>query len=198
MMTKRLALIVTLFFISAVALSGCATMGKPTAQNFQTPIIALEYFEVPQYDGFWHYGADAKPAKGSPGSRGAPLPLSFLISIENPNPYPILLEGITYTVVFDHDFALYSGSNTDAYWIPAGKTDHVRLNTMITTASAQLSVLVTGGFKLQERGWSAWDALERWWEGVPTFDVPVSLKESTFTFKANGVFKAVPFEATFE
>jgi hypothetical protein len=198
MMTKRLALIVSMIFIAAVALGACATMGKPTAENFQTPIITLESFEVPQYDGFWHYGADAKPVKGAAGSRGAPLPLSFLISIKNPNSYPILLEGITYTVVFDKDFALYTGNNSDAYWIPAGKTDHIRLNTMITTASAQLSVLVTGGFKLKEKGWTAWDALQRWWEGVPNYTVPVSLKEATFTFKANGVFKAVPFEATFQ
>jgi hypothetical protein len=196
-MNKRLALIIALFFITAVAFTACATMGKPTAENFQAPVITLQSFEVPQYDGYWYYAGSVKATKGSDGDHGAPLPMSFLLSIKNPNPYPIILEGITYTVAFDKDFDLYSGNNNDTYWIPAGVTDHVRLTTMITARSALLSLLVTGGYKLKEKKWSPWDALQRWWEGVPNMTVPVTLKEASFTFKADGVLKVIPFEATF-
>ena len=177
----------------------CAGMEtKPSEADFKTPIIKGEYFEVPQYDGFWHYDAKAEPFKGTKGAHGAPLPLSFLFSVTNPNSFPILLEGITYTVAFDNDFDLYSGNNNDSYWIPAGKTSNVRLNTMITTQSAFMSVGVTAGYKLKEKGWSLWDAIQRWWEGVPDMKVPVSIKECTFTFKADGVTKPVPFQVTFK
>jgi hypothetical protein len=197
-MKKRLALIIALLFVAAVAFTACATMGKPTAENFQTPVISLESFEVPQYDGYWYYAGSVKATKGEHGDHGAPLPMSFLISIKNPNPYPIMLEGITYTVAFDKEFDLYSGNNNDTYWIPADVTDHVRLTTMITVRSALLSLLVTGGYKLKEKGWSAWDALQRWWDGVPNGTIPVTIKDCTFTFKADGVTKAVPFVATSE
>jgi hypothetical protein len=197
-MSKRLVIAVSLCFILGVVLAACAGMGtKPTASNFKTPKITLAYFEVPQYDGYWYYAASVKPTKGDAGDHGAPLPMSFVIDVENPNPYPVLLEGITYTVAFDKDFALYTGNNGDSYWIPAGKTDQVRLSTMITARSALLSLLVTAGYTLKDRGWSPWDALDRWWTGVPTLSVPVTLKECSFTFKADGLVKAVPFEATF-
>ena len=86
--------------------------------------------------------------------------MSFLLSVTNPNSYPILLEGVTFTVAFDNDFELYSGNNNDSYWIPAGKTSHVRLNTMITTQSAFMSVGVTGGYNLKDKGWGPWDAIQ--------------------------------------
>jgi hypothetical protein len=196
-MRKRLALIIALFFVTAVGLAACATMGKPTAENFQTPVVTLEEFEVPQYDGYWYYAGSVKATKGSAGDHGAPLPMSFLLSIKNPNPYPITLEGITYTVAFDKEFDLYSGNDSTTYWIPAGVTDHVQLTTMITVRSALLSLMVTGGYKLKAKGWTPWQALQRWWEGVPNMTVPVTFKEASLTFKANGVLKVIPFEATF-
>jgi len=198
-MKKRLALVVALTFFIGVVLVSCAGMETtPSAASFKDPVIKGEYLEVPQYDGFWHYDAKAEPVKGAKGAHGAPLPLSFLLSVTNPNSYPILLEGVTFTVAFDNDFELYSGNNNDSYWIPAGKTSHVRLNTMITTQSAFMSVGVTGGYKLKEKGWSQWDAIQRWWEGVPMMKVPVTLKECNFTFKADGFTKAVAFQTTFK
>jgi Late embryogenesis abundant protein len=197
-MKKRLALLITLLFFAAVVFVSCAGMEvQPSTDNFKAPVIKGEYVEVPQYDGFWQYDAKAEPAMGTKGAHGAPLPLSFLLSVTNPNPYPILLEGVTFTVAFD-DFDLYSGNNNDSYWIPAGKTTNVRLNTMITTVSASTSLGVTGGFKLKEKGWSIKEAVQRWWEGVPLMKVPVSLKECSFTFKADGVTKVLPFQTTFK
>ena len=80
---------------------------------------------------------------------------------------------------------------------PGRKTDQVRITTMITGRSALLSLMVTGGYKLKEKGWSPFDALERWWKGVPEYTVPVTVKEGAFTFKADGMIKVLPFEATF-
>jgi len=198
-MKKRLALFLALIFFAGVVLVSCAGMeAKPSVADFKDPVIKGEYLEVPQYDGFWHYDAKAEPVKGAKGAHGAPLPLSFLLSVTNPNSFPVLLEGVTFTVAFDNDFELYTGNNNDSYWIPAGKTSHVRLNTMITTVSASTSLGVTGGYKLKEKGWSSWDAIQRWWEGVPAMKVPVTLKECNFTFKADGVTKVVPFQTTFK
>ena len=196
-MTKRLALIVTLFFISAVALSGCATMGKPTAQNFKEPTISLVSFEVPQYDEYWYYAAGIQPTKGKAGDRGAFLPMEFLFDVHNPNNFPILLDGITYTVAFDKDFEVITTSVNDRYWIPANKTSQVRVSTLITVRSALTGLLLANAPALNQRGWNAWDTLERWWQEVPELTTPVTVKYAAFTFKADGLMKVVPFEATF-
>jgi hypothetical protein len=198
-MKKRLALFITLIFFTGVVFVSCAGMeAKPSAADFKTPVIKGVYYEVTQYDGFWHYDAKAEPVQGTKGAHGAFLPLSFLLSVTNPNSFPVLLEGVTFTVAFDEVFELYSGNNSDSYWIPAGKTSHVRLNTVITTQSAFMSVGVTGGYALKAKGWGPWDAIKRWWEGVPMMSVPVTLKEANFTFIADGITKVVPFQVTFK
>jgi hypothetical protein len=185
---------VLLFGLSIMLMSCVGVQTKPSASNFKDPVIRLDSFMVPQYDGYWYYGAKTEPTKGDAGNHGAPLPMSFLFQIENPNPYPILLDGFKFTVAFDNDFNLVTVNNQDSYWIPAGKTDQVRATTLITTRSALLSLLVTGGYKLKEKGWSAWDAMERWWKGVPEYSVPVLVDEGSFTFVADGVTKVLPYK----
>ncbi len=195
-MHKRLVLLTLMIFALSVVFVSCAGMQvQPTAANFKAPVITLNSFEVPQYDGYWYISSKTKPVKGDAGNRGAPLPMSFLFDIQNPNPYPILLEGLKFTVAFDNDFQLVTLNNNDEYWIPAGKTDQVRVDTMITVRSALLNLLVTSGYQLKARGWSAWDALERWWKGVPDYSVPVKVTEGAFTFKADGLVKVLPLEA---
>jgi hypothetical protein len=197
MMNKRLALMIILLFGLAVVFASCAALQKPTEGNFQDPTITLESFMVPQYDGYWYYGSKTKPAKGKAGNHGAPLPMSFLFNIKNPNPYPILLDDFRFTVAFDKEFDLVTVYSQDDCWIPPGKTQQVRASTLITVRSALLSLLVTGGFKLKEKGIGAWDALERWWVGVPDYSVPVTVHEGAATFRADGVTKTLPFKAEF-
>jgi hypothetical protein len=196
-MKNRLAVLAMLLAIAIFALSGCATTKKKTVSEFKDPEIMLEMVDIPQYDGYWYFAASVKPTKGDAGDRGAPLPMSFLFNVHNPNPYPVLLEGVQFTIAFDDEFEVITLSHQDANWIPAGKTDQLRVTTMITARSVLMSVLVTGGFKLKEKGWSPWDALERWWKGVPDYSVPVTVREGAFSFAWDGQTKVLPFEATF-
>ncbi|MFP3928021.1 MAG: hypothetical protein ACLFUP_03885 [Desulfobacteraceae bacterium] len=195
-MKKKLAIVMFLAASTALLL-GCAGMQKPTESNFKAPAVSLEMFEVPQYDGYWYYAGSVEPTKGEPGDRGAPLPLSFLFNVQNPNPYPVLLESMRFTVAFDKEFEVITVNVQDDCWIPAGKTDQVRVTSLITVRSALLSLMVTGGFKLQEKGWSPWEALERWWEGVPDASVPVTVKDGSVSFRADGMSKVIPLQAEF-
>jgi hypothetical protein len=193
-MRKKLVLMTVLLFGLSVVLCSCAGMQtKPTAANFKTPGITLESFMVPQYDGYWLYGAKTKPAKGKAGNHGAPLPMTFVFNVHNPNPYPVLLDGFQFTVAFQ-GFDVVTVNNMDANWIPAGKTDQVSATTMITVRSALLSLLVAGGFKLKAAKMNAFQALENWWTGVPDLTVPVMVHEGAFSFSADGVTKVVPFK----
>ena len=186
-----------LLFGLAVVFASCAALQKPTKANFKDPTITLESFMVTQYDGYWYYSSKIKPTKGTAGDHGAALPMSFLFNVTNPNPYPVLLDDFRFTVAFDKEFDLVTVVNQDSYWIPAGKTQQVRASTLITVRSGLLSLLVTGGFKLKAKGISAWDALEKWWVGIPDYSVPVTVHEGAATFRADGVTKTLAFKAEF-
>jgi hypothetical protein len=195
---KKKTGILTIFVIAAALMfMSCAAMQQPTESNFQAPVITLEMFEVPQYDGYYYYAGSVEPTKGTAGDHGAPLPMSFLFNVQNPNPYPIRMDGMRFTVAFDKEFDVVTVNNQDTYLIPAESTDQVRCTTMITVRSALLNLLVTSGFKLKAKGWSPWEALERWWTGVPDASVPVMLHEGAATFRADGVTKVVPVMAEF-
>lgn len=194
-MKKRMALMTVLIFGLGVILSSCAGMQNPGNSGWKDPVITLASFTVPQYDGYWYYGAKTKATKGKAGNRGAPLPMSFLFDVHNPNPYPVLLDDFKFTVAFDKEFDVVTVNVQDEMWIPAGKTDQIRATTLITVRSAVLSLLVTGGYKLKARKWSPWKALERWWTGVPDYSVPVMVHEGAAAFSADGVSKVVPFKA---
>jgi len=193
---KSIILLTVLMVGMGLMFASCKGMPvNPTAANFKNPVITLESFEVPQYDGYWYYGGKTKPAKGKAGNHGAPLPMSFLFNVKNPNPYPILLDGYKFTVNFDNEFDVVTVNNMDSYWIPPGKTTHVRSHTLITVRSGLLSLLVTGGYKLKAKKLSPWQALEGWWKRAAGYTLPVTVHEGAFTFRANGVLRVLPFKA---
>ena len=194
-MKKKLVLMIVFIFCLSVALISCVTTQvKPTEKNFVAPKIALEAFMVPQYDGYWYISSKTKPTKGGAGNRGAFLPMSFVFKITNPNPYPINLEEIKYSVVFDKDFVMMTTADQMSNWIPAGKSDEVRVTTMITVRSAMLGLVLANKMALVERKWKMWGTLEKWWKGVPDGTTPVTLTECGFTFTADGVSRTYPFK----
>ena len=152
--------------------------------------------DVPQYDGYWYYGGNIKPTKGQAGNHGAPLPIAITFSIMNPNPYPILLEGYNFVLAFE-DLDMTTVNGYEAQWIPAGKTNQLRVTTLITTRSALLKLGVTSGYKLKEKGINMWQAMERFWTTIPDMAFPINIYEGNFSFSADGVTKRIPFKGTY-
>ncbi len=195
-MSKRLALMTVFLFGLAVVFASCAGLQEPTAANFKDPKIAIEYIEVPQYDGFWFY-SKIKPTMGEPGSHGAPLPIAIILNITNHNPYPIMLEGYQCTLAFE-GFNLITINGYETQWIPAGKTNQLRVSTMLTPGTAFLSLGVTAGFELKEKGTNPWEAIKKWWTNIPDMNFPITVHEGGFNFRANGFRKTIPFAATYQ
>jgi LEA14-like dessication related protein len=183
--------------VIAAMLSGCAgMMVTPTQQNFKAPTVALSHVELEHYFGWWFYGKKVKPTKGKAGNNGAPLDFAFIYEITNPNDYPILLDGFSFSVALE-EFNLNRAISPETMWIPPGKTNQLRVHVVFDVRPAQMSLLVTGGFKLKEKGITFWDQIEKWWTGAPNFSYPISANEGSAIFKAGGITKVVPFNATF-
>jgi len=188
----------TLALLLAAALtSGCAGMqAKPTMENFKAPVVTLNHAEVPYYTGYWHYDKTAKPLKGKEGANGAPLMMAFILEIANPNEFPVLMENLTFTVLFE-DFEVNTVSSMEAMWIPAGKTNQLRVPAMFDTQQTSLTLMLPGAMKVKALGVTPWDLLEKWWTKAPDFGFAVAIKEGSAVFKADGLNKVAAFEAKY-
>jgi hypothetical protein len=182
--------------VIAFLMTGCAAMQKPSESNFKSPTVTLSHVELEHYFGWWFYGAKVKPDKGKAGNNGAPLDYAFIFEITNPNNYPVMLDGFSFSVAFE-DFGLNRVIAPETMWIPAGKTNQLRVHALFDVRPVQMSLLVTGGFKLKEKGISFWDQLEKWWTGAPDFSFPINVNEGSAVFMADGLTRVVPFNATF-
>ena len=197
-MCRRSTIFKGLFVLALVSLlAGCAmTEPKPTEDNFAMPTVTLTSVELPYYTGYWYFSNKVEPTKGKAGNYGAPLGHAFIFEVMNPNDYAVMMEGLKFTVSFE-GFDLNTVTLPEAQWIPAGKTNQIRVNATIDTRSALLSLLVTGGFKLKEKGWSPWDALEKIWTSAAEYSVPIEVKEGSAIFKADTMTKVATFGGTF-
>jgi len=196
-MHKRSIISVCLSLLLIISLVACAGNGvKPSQQSFKAPVVTLNRVEVAHYWGYWFYGAKTEVTKGKPGNNGAPLDLNFVFDIENPNPYPVLMESLNFTVAFE-DFDLNTVGSQEAMWIPAGKTNELRVSALFDIWQSFMSLGVTGGFKLQEKGIAVHDQLEKWWTGIPDFTFPVHVKDGSAVFRADGVTGVASFNAKY-
>ncbi len=196
---RKKSILLTCFsiFIIVAFLTGCAGLtAKPTEKNFKAPTVVLSHVELEHYFGFWFYGGKVKPDKGKAGNNGSPLDFAFIYEITNPNNYPILLDGFSFSVALE-EFKLNRAISPETMWIPPGKTNQIRVHAIFDVHPARMSLMVTGGFKLKEKGMTPWDQLEKWWTGAPNFSYPINISEGSAIFKADGITKVVPFNATF-
>jgi hypothetical protein len=195
-MQKRLILLVgiCLFFVPGL-LFGAGKEAATTAKKFTTPVVTLDRVEVANYWGYWFYGAKTEVTRGKPGNNGAPLSLHFIFDIKNPNPYPVALESLNFTVAFE-DYDLNTVGSQEVMWIPAGKTNQLRVSAMFDIQQAS-GVALTGGLRLQEKGIAVHDQLEKWWIGIPDFTFPVQVKEGAAVFKADKTTGVAAFSASY-
>jgi hypothetical protein len=73
---------------------------------------------------------------------------------------------------------------------------------MFDGRQSMLSLLATGGFRLQEKGMgtgagAALKQLGEWWTTIPGFDFDVFLKEGSAVFTAGDQTKVVSFTAQY-
>ncbi|RLB14872.1 MAG: hypothetical protein DRG35_04780 [Deltaproteobacteria bacterium] len=60
-----------------------------------------------------------------------------------------------------------------------------------------MSLLVPNAFKVKEKGTNAWALLEKWWTGIPAYNIPIYVKGGAATFIAGEEQKVVSFTAKF-
>jgi hypothetical protein len=196
MQRKRLLLAGLSIVFILVLLSGCASAPKPSAANFKNPTVALSHVEIPYYVGYYYFANSVAPTQGKAGDYGAPLQLAFIYDIHNPNEYPVQLNSFRFTVMFE-DFEVNTVSSPEIMWVPAGKTNQLRVPAMFDTRQTLLTLLLPGAPQLQKKGVTPWELLEKWWVGAPDFSFDVSAAQGAAVFSAAPITRVVAFDATF-
>lgn len=198
-MQKKLILLVgvsLLLVLPGLVFGAEKAVKAATQKKFTTPTVTLNRVEVAQYWGYWFYGGKVEVTRGKAGNNGAPLALNFVFDIKNPNPYPVALENLNFTVAFE-DFDLNTVGSQEVMWIPAGKTNQLRVAAMFDVWQSFLSLGVASGLQLQEKKLVAHDLLEKWWTGIPDFAFPVQVKEGSAVFKTGKMTGVTAFSATY-
>ena len=196
-MNKKRILMITCIFGIGLILMSCAGMAtKPTEANFKAPVVVLESVQVTQYNGFWYYDAKIAPLKGKAGANSAMLPMAFLFNINNPNNYPVKLDGFGFTVAFE-DFEVNMVNAFETQWIPAGKTNQISVVSILDVQQVLLGLLIPNYEKVKAKNTTPWVILEKWWTEIPNMTIPIEAKKGAATFVADGVQKVVPFTARY-
>lgn len=196
MQKKSFVLIFLSIFVTAFLLSGCAALQKPSESNFKDPVVTLDYVDVAHYWGFWYYNPKVKPTAGTAGHNAAPLDYAFFFKIQNPNSYPIKLESLKFACLID-GFQINSGYSTEEMWIPAGKTNQLKVEVMYDYRGALLSLGVVAGMQLKQMGVKLGDELSKIWTQAPDFTFPVGVTQGSAVFKADSMTKVVGFEGMY-
>jgi len=190
---KSIYSILTLTAIIALVAS-CVGVPMPDEGNFKDPLIGLDRVEVSYYTGFYYFSKEVTPTRGNADDYGAPLLLSFIYKIHNPNPYPVMLDGFAFSILFE-EFKINHIISRDAMWIPAGRTNMFRVPAMFDTRQTLLALILPEAMKLKKKNLSPWDLLEKWWTGAPDFAYPIRVTEGAAVFRADGVIRTIPFAA---
>jgi hypothetical protein len=196
MRKQSLFMILISFAVVAAFLTGCAGMQKASESNFKTPVVTLSHAEVPSYFGMWFYDNKVQPTRGKPGNNGAPLIYAFILNINNPNDFPVLMDNLRFTVALE-GFDLSTVNSQEQTWVPGGKTTQLRVPCVLGMAEASGALMLAGGFKLKEKNLQAWDLIEKWWAAAPDFSFPIEVRDGAAVFKADGITKVAAFKAKY-
>ncbi len=187
-MRKFLILFVILLISAGLGIVGCApAIVKPVAK-LQTPKVELERVEIAHY---WPFFLDAKERRGSP------LDLAFVYNIHNPNDFTVMLDDLKFTVAFEPGFEVNTVFVYEDMYIPAKTTNQLRVHASFDAYTTLLSLLVTGGYRLQEMGVKAPDQIKSWWEKVQDFGFKIEVRNGTAGFTSEYGDTLATFEATF-
>lgn len=178
-MKKKAVLFATALLISLAFVSACLA--------FEAPVITLDRVEVASIQPFFvkprvEYKNEKEPGKEL--AAGAMLNMAYIFDIKNPNKVPVMLDELSFTTAFE-GFEVNTAFSYENSWIPAGKTNQLKVITTNETLPTITSLMVAAENvqKLQEKKLTAGAVVKKWWENVGDFSFPIEVKAGTALFK---------------
>jgi len=172
--------------------AGCATMGPAPAEaqppKAQPPIITLERVEIATIQPFYvapRVGFKDCENPGKVGKYGysSTLNVAYIFNMKNTNPFPVMLDGMTFTAAFE-GFDVNTPMVYEDQWIPAGKTNQLRVVVTNEAFNTMVSLMVGSMWatKIKEMGTTQGALVKKWWTTIGDFAFPVTVSNGTATF----------------
>ncbi len=188
---RRVFLVIMIAVLGAWGMTACKPGLLPT-EEVGKPKVTLERVEVVALFPW----ADL-PARTA-------LVLAFVLNIDNPSGYNIMLDNIKFAYSFEVTPEYYVELNVpvsyDRIYFPPNTTSQYRVVNTIDSAVIMGKLMVTQGAKLQAMGLKPMDVLKNWYTKIgdfsPTsFGIKVGEGMAVFSSEKGDIF--VPFEGQF-
>lgn len=153
---------------------------------FKAPEITLERVEVASMQPFYMTAAKTKDKTGKEITYkgGAVLNTAYVLNIKNPNKTAVMLDELSFTISFD-GFDVNTVTSYEDSWIPAGKTNQLRVMATNETRPTLLSLLVAAPYaeRLKKMGTKAPAMVAKWWYNIADFNFPIEITNGTAAFE---------------
>jgi len=130
-----------------------------------------------------------------------PLALAFVLNINNPSGYNIMLDNIKFAFSFEVTPGSYVELNVpvsyDRTYFPPDTTSQYRIVSIIDSAVVMGKLAVTQGSRLQALNLTPMDVLKNWYEKIGDFSFGIKVSEGMAVFLTDKGDVFVPFEGTF-
>lgn len=176
-----------------VFLAACETMEVAgTAQQAgpaKPPVVKLDRVEINHIQPFFIAPRIDFKDCNNPGKVGgygytSTLSLAYVFKIHNPNPFPVMLDELTFTAAFE-DFDVNMPTAYEDQWIPPGKTNELRV-VAVQEAQATIASLSVGGMaaeRIKKMGVKQPDLVKKWWNTIGDMAFPIQVKNGTAMFQ---------------
>jgi len=196
---RRVLLALAVLLLAAVALAGCAQAPAPTPlPDLKDPTVQLSRVEVASY-----FPMPAIPPTPTPPppAYSVPLVLAYIFEINNPNPYPVTLDGMKFTTEFEaapnEYFALNTPFVNEKMSIPANSSNQLRVTAVYDSNVVPGNLAVTSGARLKALNLTPAAVVRNWWEKIGDFSFGIKVTNGTAEFKSEKGNKLVTFEGKF-
>jgi hypothetical protein len=159
------------------------------AMALDAPIVTLERIEVASIQPFFvkpriGYKSEQEPGKEETYGYSSTLNLAYIFNIKNPNKQPVMLDEIQYTAEFE-GFEVNTALAYEDAWIPAGKTNQLRVVSTTEAFPTIVSLMVgaQNAARVQEMKTNAGALVKKWFDTVSDFSFPIGVTNGTALFK---------------
>jgi hypothetical protein len=159
------------------------------ALALDAPVITLERVDVASIQPFYvkpriGYKDEKEPGKEETYGYSSTLTLAYIFNIKNSNKEPLMLDELQFTTAFE-GFDVNTAIAYEDSWIPAGKTNQLRVNVVNEAFPTIVSLMVGAehAAKITEMKTTAGALVSKWWKDVADFSFPITISNGTALFK---------------
>jgi hypothetical protein len=176
LLTVLTALLLAVVFASASALA----LDKPEIALDKVEIASIQPFFVKPRIG---YKSEKEPGTVGKYGYSATMNVAYVLKITNPNPEPVMLDHLQFTIKFE-GFEVNTVNVYEDQWIPGGKDNQLRVIATNEAFPTIVSLMVGAENvqRVQDMKTSAGALVSKWWKSIADFSFPIEIVNGTAVF----------------